>query len=467
MIFSRPLPFISDYIEEISNSIYIHSKRSRYLSNIEKKWLSFCLMAIIVTNSICWTRFEQSSLGKYSFRALSWMFRKSQIPWEILLETSTRVILRKYNITQGTLIIDDTDKKRSKITKKIAFAHKLPDKSTGGFINGQSIVFLILVSSEITIPVGFEFYQPDRKFNDWYKQNKRLKKGGVSLKDRPKRPDRDPKFPTKSSIAITLLKRFKEKHPTITVKSVLADALYGSLRFMDSASELFGKQIISQLRLNQIVKLQNKKISVEEYFRRYPPVKKTLKVRGGKDLTVWINSARLYVHSHKKKRFIVAIKYEQDGDYKYLLASDLSWRTQDIANTYTLRWLIEVFFEDWKAHEGWGNLTKQQGEEGSYRSLILSLLTDHSILSHPEQLAQIKHQQPAFTVGSLINQTKARALLLLIQDYFNFDESEQKYADFSKVLMSFFTLKQSEKHMIGRNLGRMEPTPSLRSRIAS
>ena len=38
---------------------------------------------------------------------------------------SVRVILRRYGITQGVLDIDDTDKGRSKVTKKIAYVHKL------------------------------------------------------------------------------------------------------------------------------------------------------------------------------------------------------------------------------------------------------------------------------------------------------------------------------------------------------
>jgi hypothetical protein len=35
----------------------------------------------------------------------------------------------------------------------------------------------------------------------------------------------------------------------------------------------------------------------------------------------------------------------------------------DIIQAYSLRWLVEVFFEDWKLYEGWGqrpnNLTKR------------------------------------------------------------------------------------------------------------
>ena len=43
----------------------------------------------------------------------------------------------------------------------------------------------------------------------------------------------------------------------------------------------------------------------------------------------------------------------------------LTWRTQDIIQAFTLRWLVEVFVQDWKTYEGWGALTKQPGEEGS------------------------------------------------------------------------------------------------------
>jgi len=42
----------------------------------------------------------------------------------------------------------------------------------------------------------------------------------------------------------------------------------------------------------------------------------------------------------------------------------MSWRTLDIIFAPTLRWLIEVFFEDWKSYEGWDQLAKQPGKEG-------------------------------------------------------------------------------------------------------
>jgi hypothetical protein len=92
---------------------------------------------------------------------------------------------------------------------------------------------------------------------------------------------------------------------------------------------------------------------------------------------------------------VVALKYEGETDYRYLVATDMTWCTMDTVQAYTLRWLVEVFFEDWR-HEA-----KQLDEDGSSRGLILSLLFDHCLLLHPEQTARIENKLPAYTVGSL------------------------------------------------------------------
>ena len=57
-------------------------------------------------------------------------------------------------------------------------------------------------------------------------------------------------------------------------------------------------------------------------------------------------------------------------------------------------------------YEGWGREAKQLDEEGSSRGLILSLLLDHCLLLHPEQLARLENKLPACTVGSLQEITK-------------------------------------------------------------
>jgi hypothetical protein len=63
--------------------------------------------------------------------------------------------------------------------KALAHLYKLRDKASGGYLWGQSLVFLVLVTAKISIPVGFVFYQPAPELSAWYKQDKALKKRGV------------------------------------------------------------------------------------------------------------------------------------------------------------------------------------------------------------------------------------------------------------------------------------------------
>ena len=95
------------------------------------------------------------------------------------------------------------------------------------------------------------------------------------------------------------------------------------------------------------------------------------------------------------------IKYEAEETSRYLIASDLSWRDAvPIVQGHTLRWLVEVFIQDWKSHEGWSQLTKQPANEGARHSVILSLLVDHRLCMHPDQQDQLTNNLPAYTVGS-------------------------------------------------------------------
>jgi len=130
------------------------------MSATQRAWLAFCVTAVLVTNSICWARFERASLGTYSLAALSWMFRHSKMPWDKLLVASVRVILRHHGITSGNLVIDDTDNPRSKSAKALAYLYKLRDKESGGSLWGHSLVFLFLVTPKIALPVGVVFSPP-------------------------------------------------------------------------------------------------------------------------------------------------------------------------------------------------------------------------------------------------------------------------------------------------------------------
>ena len=171
---------------------------------------------------------------------------------------------------------------------------------------------------------------------------------------------------------------------------------------------------------------------------------------------------KLFGNSHRS-----ATSLRCEFPNSFLVASDLTWRTDDIVQAFTLRWLVEVFFEDWKGHEGWGALTKQPGDEGSSRSLIPSLLVDHCLLVHPDQLAQLNHRQPAFTVESLINRIEVDSLLTVIRDVLATEDPGRQLQQLSDTLDHYFDLRPSEKHMVGRNLGRLKPSPPLKYKAAA
>ncbi len=120
-----------------------------------------------------------------------------------------------------------------------------------------------------------------------------------------------------------------------------------------------------------------------------------------------------------------------------------------------------MFLEDWKVNEGWGQLTKQPDEEGSSRSLVLSLLLDHCLLLHPQQRARLEHNLPACTVGSLRERTRVECLLEFIRELILQDNPQEKLDRLRRVVEEVFQLQPSKKHMNHRDLGRLEPTPAL------
>lgn len=138
----------------------------------------------------------------------------------------------------------------------------------------------------------------------------------------------------------------------------------------------------------------------------------------------------------------------------------------DIIQAYTLRWLVEVFFEDWKLYEGWGREAKQLDEEGSSRGLILSLLFDHCLLLHPEQTARIENKLPAYTVGSLQRKSQIDVLLEFINALLEHQKPADKLKELAGLVDDVFQLMPSGKHRVGRNLGRIEPTASLQYHAA-
>lgn len=301
--------------------------------------------------------------------------------------------------------------------------------------------------------MGFKFYAPDPALKKWQEENKRLKRQKVPKSKRPKEPERSPHYPKKYECALTLLKEFKEKFSDFKVTAVLADCLYGNCLFIEGIESLWKSvQVITKMRKNQNIRYRNSEYSCGEHFSIYGGWEQNVTLRGREIKKVTAGGGRLYVPSHDQKRFVIALKYEGEIEYRYLMASNLSWTMKEIINTFTLRWLIEVFFEDWSCYQGFCNLAKQCGVEGSERPLILSLLFDHCFLFYPQQQLNIEAKVSLATFGSLVEKAKIEAFYHFIEQLLEEDSPKDKLKNLIDQIGDVFVLRSSKKHLNGTSV---------------
>ena len=451
MILGEGLPFIRDYVDSVNAAIKKQAPEKK-LSRLQCYWLSFVILGVLVTNTLCWNRFERFSMGKYKSPAMCWVFRKSKLAWDLLLYGTTLKLLEFYGIRQGILAIDDTDSERSKNTTEIAKVHKIRDKKRSGFFHGQNIVFLLLVTEKITIPVGFEFHEPDPALTIWRREDKRLRKSGVSNQFRPKRPNQNADYPSKKELALKLLKRFVSDFPTIKIKAVVADLFYDTQEFMTQAHEITGQsQVISQIKRTQMINVNGIYVQVEKFFENYQGKTEIVQLRHH-EKKVTYRVSKFKVKSHQKKCYVIALKYEDESEYRYLIAYDMSWNGIDVIKAYALRWLVEVFIQDWKSYEGWSQLAMQRGIEGSERGLTISLLSDHVLHFHQEQIDLYEDNKPAATVGSLREKIMMESLSAFIEKIVKSDDPKALFDGYADKISELFALRSSLKHMRGTDI---------------
>ena len=431
------------------NGVLSEDQPNWKMSKAQKLWLGFVLSCMILSNSLNWTLFDKMTLGKLSINSYCWMFHHSKLLWNKFIIISVKLIIKSYRLTEGILVIDDTDRPRSKKTKNISNVHTMKDKGTGGFLQGQNIVFLLLVTEKVTFPVGFLFYMPDPVIKAWKKEDKKLLQQKVPKSERPSKPSRDPRYPTKSELALQLMTDFKLNFPTFKVKAVLADGLYGHDSFLDGAQKIYPSQVISQLRNNQLVKKSGniEYQSLTKYFESKTAQSVEIYIRGDKKQQVRYVSANLYIKSQGKTRRIVALKYDGEDEYRYIVVTNKDWMVTTIVQTYTLRWLVEVFFFDWKQSEGWANMAKQQGDEGSSRGLILSMLLDHCLLLHPDQKARIEGKLSACTVGSLRAKVCTQSIIQFVENILDLRNPLAELTTLKNKVEELVKLFPSRKHM--------------------
>lgn len=463
MFFFKPLKSCTNFTSQLNKGL--EELGGKPLSTKQSLWISICITGVLVTNAVCWKWFERASFGRHSANTLSKMFCRGKIFWDRLLLVSIHRVFKAYGISSGVLALDGTDNKRSKNTSNISKVHKLKDKGSGGYVMGQHLTILVLITDKVTIPVGFELYEPDPEQKKWLKEDVALKKAGVVKNKRPKRPKINSQYPTQTEVAVNLLRQFKSDFPNITVKAILADAYYGSKKFFKEATSIYPHtQLVSQVKKTQLIKYCGRYKSVEAFFNGQHGVERQISIRG-ENKKVIIHGARLFLKAHECKRFIIAMKYEGETEYRYLVASDLTWRLTDIAAAYTLRWLVEVFIQDWKSYEGWCQLAKQPGDDGTRKGVVLSLLTDHCLLLHKDQMALVNNKLPAATVGSLRDRERANAMIDALDDLIQDKDDGKRIANqLKQSIENVIPLKPSKKHMCHREMPDLKSAPSLSHR---
>lgn len=428
-------------------------------------------LATIISHCACFSVLSFASicamaLGGFTIPQLSQFCRRNSQLVENLVSCAVLYILSIVKSGSITFIIDDSDRPRSKMVKAIGYVFKTICKKTNGFHMAQNIVFVCVVTKYFIFPIAWKFYIPDPKVSKWRAERKKLRAKNKSKKKKSriknknlvalgKCPKRDAvKYPSKLEIATILLTKAKNyiivssgSNNKFNVVSISADAAYLSPDLCDEVYNLFPKaQLISQMKSTQMVcRKRRDPISVKDYFRHKTPQRKKIAIRG-KDKIVEFMHEKLVVKSHGKKLFVIAVRYEGEEEYRYIVATKLSWRPEDIIIHYGLRWLVEVDIQDWKQHSGFGKGACMQGDEGSSCALNLSMLSVYLLLTHPLQLRRLRSGLSFCTMGSLAQRLYVNFFMHNMGRIILSEDPKKSYNEVKDAIEHVFALRDSEKH---------------------
>lgn len=472
MIVRRPHQEIVNYLEKVLQSFQDKTVKPEEADKLEEadktkvtkcqlNSLALCLTLITILGSICWARFSRATLGQKTAKGFGKAILNKKFPLFKIFVASTTMILQKF-LGKGVLIIDDTDRQRS---KGASILHKIflcIDKKSGGYFKMQNLVILLYATKGISIPVGFRFFAPDPAFVDWQKEYKKQKKNGIPKKERLKKPPRNPEYLSRIQLGLELLQEFHDNHPTVQVCGVLADCAYGSHGFFKQIKKIYPQtQIVSQIKSNQnLIDCSGKKITVSDYFSGKKFIKKQVEIRE-KLKTVYFSSACIKVQAHGQKLHVIALKYEGEEKARYLISSNLTWRAEDIIQLYSYRWLIEVFNQDWKQYDGFGQMASQQGVDGASRSVLLSFLADHLFLSTSIQSASLAANSPLLTTGSSVRWLRTEIFFDSLKSILEDKDPKAVLKMMISQVSSFVDLRVSTKHMQKDCIFELDSKPSV------
>jgi hypothetical protein len=379
MVLAPPAPWVSACLDAVDQAIR-EPRPHHGLSALPRAWLACGVTAVLVTTSMCGARLARARLGTSSRAAVSWLLRHRKMPWDALVVASVRVIRRHEGLTCGSLGIDDRAHKRSTSAHTLAYLDTLRDHASGGSLWGPSRVLLLVVTPDLTLPVGFAVSPPAPELSAWYPQAKALTPPEVPPKPRPPTPPPHPYYPTTHALARRRFGPFTAAHPTCRVHCSTAKARSGTATCVAGAAALCGGvPVISPRRSHQTGRWQTRDQHVADSCATPPGTPPPIRIRGGEAVVALVGRARVSVCSHHTTRFIMAITSAEEATSRDRMAADLTWRTRARVPGHTRRWRVAVLVPDGKSPAGWSPLTTQPGDEGARHSVILRLLVDHGL----------------------------------------------------------------------------------------
>jgi hypothetical protein len=386
------------------------------------------------------------------------MLRRANIPASQLFWGALKLTIKNFKVSIVSIVIDDTERERSKNCNLLPFVRKAVCKATGGWIQAQNIVFILLVTEYVTIPVWFCFHRPARLT----KEQKEI------TRKRPKKiKEFDSKYRTKVELACLglaivarILRRLEhELNLTLKVSCVTGDNGFASASIQVAVSKLFNCSYLSKANPKQNVIVKTVVISLESFFTRISSITRTIHIRG-RAVSIEYRSARVFVSSFNRKVLVVSMRYSGETSWQYLFGTDLTWTSESVIKGYGLRWLVEVFFEDWKQCDGWGAGALQRSVDGAVRGLFLSLLVDLFLLyyQHTNTSLQGHGRVELCSAGTVIRQLQAKAFHEAIEGILDHDNPRAKLNEIYDQMTSLIERRISLKH--AANFGADELGPS-------
>ena len=89
--------------------------------------------------------------------------------------------------------------------------------------------------------------------------------------------------------------------------------------------------------------------------------------------------------------------------------------------------------------------------------IIISLLSDHALHFHEDQLTLYKNKEPAVTVGSLREKVMMESLTAFIEKIVTSPDPKQLFEEFATKIAEVFGQRSSIKHMRGVSFDQMRP----------